>query len=128
MSFKEYRAKLHEDAEGIPSGETPTNTTNPDEFATYATPLFTQKRFAGMKEFVIPRDQYGKMRFGRDLGSRWLAYVEDAELQAAIRKAYHDDESLLLTCAETNISCIIRKIRNRQRKHQEVSLTPESGV
>lgn len=96
--------------EDVESGA-PTNSTDPESFATYAAPLFTAKRFGRMQEFVIPHDMYSQMRYGRTLGDRWLNYVEDATLQAAIRKAYHDDEELLLTCALTGAGCIVRKHR-----------------
>lgn len=113
--------KINEDDSGGSEGA-PTNSTDPDSFATYAMPLFTTKRFGRMHEFEIPQDLYSKMRHGRTLGDRWINYIEDLELQAAIRKAYHDDEELLLTCGLTGVSCIVRKHRlQRQQNGDEVA-------
>ncbi len=122
MGFKDHK-KVNEEGE-------PTNNTNPDNFATVATPLFTTKRFGRMKEYVIPRDQYAKMKHGRTLGDRWMKFVEDEELQGAIRKTYHDDTELLLTCAETNVSSIIRKVANQNRIkiQKQMDASSESGV
>lgn len=99
----------------------PTNNTDPGNFETYAVPLFTTKRFGRMKEFVIPRDQYQKMRYGRTLGDRWLKFVEDQGLQDEVRKAYHGEEEFLITCDVTGISAIIRKhrLQNQVRLPEE---------
>lgn len=93
----------------------PTNNTDPENFETYATPLFITKRFGRMKEFVIPHEQYKKMRYGRTLGDRWLKFVEDQGLQDEVRKAYHGDEEFLITCDMTGISAVIRKHRLRNQ-------------
>lgn len=111
MKWRQFRGIKEEADPGAP-----TNNTDPDGFATYATPLFVTKRFAGMKEFVVPHEMYTKMRTGRELGDRWINYVEDPALQAEIRQVYHRDEQLLLTCALTGISSIIRKHRLRSRQ------------
>jgi hypothetical protein len=52
-------------------GEAPGNVSG-DDVATYTAPLFSVKRFAGMKEYVVPEDMYSKMRYGRESGSRWV--------------------------------------------------------
>jgi hypothetical protein len=78
-------------------------------FDTYAAPLFTTKRFAGMKEFVVPEIMYNKMRYGREPGARWATYVEDEGLQNELRTTFHKDEKLLLTCDNTGRSIILRK-------------------
>lgn len=89
----------------------PTNSAAPEGggFETYTAPLFTTKRFAGMKEYVIPEEMYNTMRYGREPGDRWSSYVEDEALRNDLRSTFHGDGKLLLTCDKTGRSVVLRK-------------------
>ena len=82
---------------------------NVSDMATYATPIFTTKRFAKMKEFVVPNSMYSKMKYGRSAGDKWANYIEDENLRAEVRGEYHTNNELMLTCDLTGASIILRK-------------------
>lgn len=100
-------------SDGAGGGEAPGNVSG-DNVATYTAPLFSVKRFAGMKEYVVPEAMYSKMRYGRESGSRWVNYVEDEALRNEVKETFHKDGKLLLTCDKTGRSVVIRKQRIRK--------------
>ncbi len=89
----------------------PTNMTGAS-FATTSSPLFVTKRWAGMKEYEVPAATYKKMRVGRENGSRWLNYIEDEDLRNQVRDTFHGDGQFLVTCQDSKVSSIIRKVKN----------------
>lgn len=96
------------------SGEIVNAVGDGEGFDTYATPIFKTKRFANMKEFVVPNNVYRNMRVGRSPGDKWASFVEDEGLRGEVRKAYHADGGCIVSCDLTGAAVLLKK-KNRIR-------------
>lgn len=107
------------ESEGADAGS-PTNTT--DGVAGNPQPMFTAKRFGKRAEFEVPHDVYEAAKNGRNRGDRWDKFIENADLQGAVRKVLYEEGNCLITSQKTGAAVLLRHVKmQRMRYDQEMT-------
>lgn len=99
-----------EDGGGTPPSN---NTMGSGQIATTPTPLsFQKRRFAGkMDEYVVTKEEYAKLKFGRSKGDKWANHGLSEELESFLRNSLYTDGAALVTNSDSGASVILKHLR-----------------
>ncbi len=81
---------------------------------TYAVPTFKVSRWSPtIKQFRVPKVVYDSVKWGRNAGENWSTHFDDEDLRNQVRAEYHKTGVCVITCDQTDMSVVLRKVRRR---------------
>ncbi|BAU40172.1 hypothetical protein [Ralstonia phage RSP15] len=107
-----------------------TNSMGSGAVATFEPPISYQKRRWAdkMDEYVVTKEDYANLKYGRCEGDRWAKHNISEELESFLRNSLYTDGAALVTNQDTGASVILRHLKRLRRMRNDDDATLMSAT